>query len=99
MHSTRTQRCTEHGHPEFLLRYEKLGVSANDIDWLKSYLERRIAMGLEVDAGDLLTIGWLGLRVIAVGEGLLGLEEPDMTTYPVTWQESVTFSLQHLRLQ
>lgn len=70
------------GHPEFTLEYEPEVVTELGIEWLASWLESCIRSGTRFSVGESIAIGWLNCYVTDLGDGTLGLCEPDFENVP-----------------
>jgi hypothetical protein len=94
-----TSRCRTFGQPEFRLEVDTTAVVEPDVKWFVRTLEDWVEGGERFAAGQTVEVGWSVLKVEASPDGTLSLLEPDFVHMPVRWIESVTSSLQHLRLQ
>jgi len=58
-----------------------------------------VADGSRYVPGQTLQVGWIINRIQETQDGLLTPCEPDFSSLPIAWDESVTTTLSHLRLQ
>jgi hypothetical protein len=96
----RTSNCRAYKHPEFRITYDPAIVPVEaDLRWFLGWLEQSIAQGKRFAPGQTCQIGWMLTEVRQGNDSLLSLWEPDMRAMPVSWTESVSNTLAHLRLQ
>jgi hypothetical protein len=96
----RTTKCRGHGHPEFQITYDPALVPVeNDVRWFIGWLEQSIAEGNRFSPGQTCQVGWTVTEVRHADGDSLSLWEPDMRTMPIVWSESVSKTLNNLRLQ
>lgn len=58
-----------------------------------------VAAGSRFQPGQSIQIGWSLARFVSLPSGALGLEEPDMKSFPIVHRPGLTRTLRHLRLQ
>lgn len=96
---TTTHRCGEHGHREFVLRWDSRRTAAADVNNLVQTLETAVANGKRFSPGDVVHVGWVPLRVIEAPSTMLSLVEPDFCGAPLRYVGGVDAALGHLRAQ
>jgi hypothetical protein len=96
---TTTERCSEHGHREFVLRWDSRRTHRADVDNLARTLEVSVANGARFAPGDVVHVGWVPLRVIEAPSRMLSLVEPDFCGSPLRYIGGVDAALGHLRAQ
>jgi hypothetical protein len=69
-----------------------------DVLWFAGTLEQIVQSGSCFQGGQSLQIRWSIAWFVALPNGTLGFEEPDMKSMPVVLQPGLTNSLSHLRL-
>lgn len=95
-----TTSCRRHRHVEFRITYNPSIVPLeDDARWLVGWLEEAVAGGERFTPGQTCQVGWAVTQVRAGEDGMLSLWEPDMRQMPVAWEESVSYTLAHLRQQ
>jgi len=94
-----TNKCSKAKHPEFSFCIDPNTVVQDDLVWFRSTLEADVLRGSRYQAGETLQIGWMLNSLIQREDGTLGVLEPDFKSIPIVWVDSVTTTLQHLRLQ
>lgn len=71
----RTTTCANSGHPEFTVVFRGQPPTPNAVGWILDYLEQAVTEGIRFTLGQTGRVAWRLLRVIARGDGTLGLEE------------------------
>src|SRR5262245_53933273 len=94
-----TTRCSEAGHAEFRFSVDEAVVIEPDITFFREALERWVLDGERFNDGETMQFGWSTLMVRLAEDGRLSLCEPDFQSMPIKWVETVTATLQHLRVQ
>jgi hypothetical protein len=94
-----TTRCSKAGHPEFRFSIDEAVVIDPDITFFRDALERWVIDGECFNDGETVQFGWSTLMVRLAEDGRLSLWEPDFQSMPIKWVETVTATLQHLRVQ
>ncbi|MGA2233761.1 MAG: hypothetical protein ABSH22_22880 [Tepidisphaeraceae bacterium] len=94
---TVTTKCSVLKHPEFHVKFD-CAIPDVDVHTLVSFLEQSVKGGTHYQHGQLIELGSMIFRLVAVN-GYLETEEPDLLGFPITWREGVTNSLRLLRLQ
>jgi hypothetical protein len=94
-----THRCSEHGHREFVLRWDERRTSLADVRRLAETLEAEVARGAKFKPGDVVHVGWVPLRVVEAPTRALSLVEPDFCGAPLRYVAGVDAAIHHLRLQ
>lgn len=92
-----THNCSRHGHPEFGLHCAD--EVAFDAPWLVTWLEEQVASGVVFRPGESLQVGWSTLLVGTATDGLLTLNELDLSGVPGQFDRSVTRTLLCMRKQ
>lgn len=95
----RTCTCGSRNHPEFCISYDADSALHEDVEWLVGFLEKSVSLGSEYRPGQTCQIGWMVTSIGQRSDNDLALLEPDFNSLPVSWKESVTTTLRHLRLQ
>lgn len=90
--------CRTEGHPEFRLQVDETAVPEPDIRFFVEALEGWVQQGDRFVNGETVQLGWSVMRVRPNADGTLSLLEPDFVSLPIAWVDSVTVTLQHLRL-
>ncbi len=90
--TTRSTRCTDHGHPELTLTLSsELPVPGLEA-LLLAFFEHRVAKGVRFAPGQVVQFGGASLRLASRADGTLGVEE--LVPGPkVAWRESVDRAL------
>jgi len=92
-----TTSCSKWQHLEFHVEFES-GIPAVDIEALVSFLEATVKAGTRYAEGELIAFGSMILRVAEM-ENALTLQEPDLQSIPISWNDGITQSMMLLRLQ
>jgi hypothetical protein len=95
----RTSECLLYDHPEFAVEW-----SGDDAlkPWLNNFLgwlEGEVATGTQFEPGEIVQFGWSFLKATPRPDGTLALFEPDFTSMPVAFVDSVSNTLFHTMLQ
>jgi hypothetical protein len=98
MHSITTRKCHNNEHPELVLGFDPAAVLETDALRFAGTLEQMVESGSRFQEGQSLQIGWSVARFVALPNGNLGFEEPDMKSMPMVRQPGLTNSLGLLRL-
>lgn len=93
-----TTSCKSFNHPEFTFVCDPVIIPQHDIQWLIRTLERMVASGTRFREGDALPVGSMVLRCVGRGD-MLELTEPDLTSLPIQYIESVNNTLLILKAQ
>jgi hypothetical protein len=99
MKTVLTTNCGQFNHPEFELAYDPDTVLDRDVLWLAGILEQQVANGERFSDNQSFQLGWMFTLIHQNDNGTLSILEPEMTEMPIRWQNSVTNTLRHLRLQ
>lgn len=94
----RTSGCTQFGHSEFRLQIDESAVIDVDRRFALKWLESQVANGVRFSHGQTVQLGWSLLQVRANADQTLSLLEPEFASRPISWVDSITSSLRHLRL-
>jgi hypothetical protein len=94
-----TTRCSGAGHPEFRFKVDETAVIDPDVDFFRDALETWVLEGERFKDGETVQYGWSMLTVRRTEDGHLSLWEPDFQSLPIQWVDSVTATLEHLRVQ
>src|SRR5262245_15033582 len=78
MHSITTTKCHDNDHPELVLGFDPAAVLETDALWFAGTLEQMVQSGSRFQEGQSLQIGWSVAWFVALPNGNLGFEEPDM---------------------
>ena len=95
----RSTGCGKYHHAEFRLRLDTGTAVERDARELVACIEREVAGGRAFKEGDLFQCGWLNLRFRKIAPDLMAAEEPDLTSIPTGYEDSVTNALGHLHWQ
>ena len=95
----RTAGCNALGNPLFSYRFDPAAIIGPDADWLSALLESAVGEGRVFGSGETIQIGWMINLLKEHGDHTLAVFEPDFESFPIEWVDSVTTTLQHLRLQ
>jgi hypothetical protein len=93
-----TTECRRFGHPEFRLTVDERSVLDVDVQWARQLFEDWVAGGSRFSPGQTVQLGWSLLLVRSNPDETLSLLEPDFASRPISWVDSITRSLQHLRI-
>jgi hypothetical protein len=96
---SRTSNRNMTDHPAFSFAWDADKVPPQDAQWLCDVLERGVSCGHRHAPGDTIQIGWMVNLISGREDQTLAILEPDLRTMPIKWIDSVTTTLQHLRLQ
>ena len=100
MKTLRTTNCHNHQHPEFRIEYDPSIVHVEfDVTSIVEWIEQTVADGTRYVPGQSCQIGWLITEVRQREDGDLSLWEPNMGPIPIVWRESISLTMNHLRLQ
>jgi hypothetical protein len=94
-----TSKCSQHGHPEFVLEAGETSIPEVHLRDLVRTIEEMVAQGSVFKPGDTIRIGWMSTLVQPCDASRLTLHEPDMQSIPVQWVPGVTESLRHKMVQ
>ena len=94
-----TTRCRQFAQPEFRFKVDRSSVLAVDVDWLVTTLEKWVADGERFQNGETIQVGWGLLKVRSNSDGTASLLEPDYTSMPIEWLDTLTQTLIDLRTQ
>jgi hypothetical protein len=94
-----TKRCSHFGAREFRFSVDDSQVMRTDVNWFLQTLEDRVAVGERFASDETIQVGWGLLKVRANADNSLQLLEPNYTSMPIEWVDSVTKTIAHLRLQ
>ncbi len=92
-----TTKCTACNHPEFLLEYETT-IPQPDVDIFVSFLEQSVENGTRFEDGQTIALGSM-LILLSTKDNLLVLQEPDMKSFPISWEVGISHTMKLLRLQ
>jgi len=96
----RTTACQKHQHPEFQINYDPALVPVeDDVRWFLGWLEQSVSMGEKFSDGQTCQVGWAITEMRSGEDGVLCIWEPDIRQMPIAWVESVSHTLNQLRLQ
>lgn len=95
----RTSECHQFGQPEFRFKVDDTRVLEIDIQWFIKTLHEWIAHGERFRDSETVQLGWGLLKVHANPDGSLALLEPDYSSMPVNWVDTITQTLRDLRTQ
>lgn len=94
-----TTNCARHGHPEFQINVSSKSIPVSDVDWFLSTIESMVAAGERFKSGETIQIGWTMAKIEQGEKGALRLLEPDMTTIPLKFVDSMDATIRQLRAQ
>lgn len=94
-----TANCHTHGHPEISLFCPENPSLKPGLAWLFNWIETEVARGRRFLPEQNVQIGWMLLQVRQRTDGTLGFFEPDMSSFPIVYVDSVSNTLWHLLLQ
>src|SRR5256885_11097866 len=89
--------CGKYHHAEFRLRLDTGTAVERDAREVVARLERRVAAGDVFKDGDVFPLGWTNLRFRHIAGDLMAIEEPDLTSIPLKYIDSITNSLRHVQ--
>src|SRR5687767_603213 len=95
----RTTECSRAGHKEFVLTIDETKVLSQDADQILAFVQGSVSRGSRFEPGQTVQIGWMITKVAEREDKTLALLEPTFTSMPIIWVESVTLTVQHMRLQ
>jgi hypothetical protein len=93
-----TTKCSQFGHPEFLLEADEAQVPNIYLTNIAQTIEEMVANGSVFTPGQTFQIGWGITLVQDVGE-MLSLDEPDMENFPIKWAKGISHTLRQKMLQ
>ncbi|HEY1174058.1 MAG TPA: hypothetical protein VGH19_22015 [Verrucomicrobiae bacterium] len=96
---TKTTRCGEFGHKEFLIECDDVLVQAGTTRWFIDWLESSVQAGKVFAPGQHVQLGWSILKVMPEVDNYLSFSEPDFSSSPIQFVPGVSQSLQHLFIQ
>ncbi|MEM9103764.1 MAG: hypothetical protein AAGB12_15750 [Pseudomonadota bacterium] len=94
------QFITQHGlkqHPEIAFACDTHRIPHEDVEWLLNLLESEIQLGRLFKAGEILNIGWVGVKLAPENSSTLRILEPDFRGLPINFIPSVNHTLKHYR--
>src|SRR6185369_9983987 len=91
----RTVVCNSKDGPAIYLSFEPELVCEGDVFWLRTWIESVVG----AKAGQTVQIGWVVDVFQPREDGTLAIAEPDFSSLPIVWRQSVTSTLRILRLQ
>lgn len=99
MKTLSTKRCHEKGCPEVCIRFDEETVLLDDAESFIRGLEETVLSGARFRDEQSLQVGWTMARFRMKSQTLLALLAPDMISFPIRYEESVSEMLAQLRLQ
>lgn len=89
-----TKTCRSHGHPEIRVACEE--VFQEDAALLLQGFEQEVAHGVVYKDGETIQIGWMICRFALLTDGTLELREPDFTSFPIQFVDTVSRTFAHV---
>lgn len=94
----KTEGLEKYGHKDFCLKYDTDYALDIDAQFLRDYLADTVASGTTIKPEQTIQLGSIWMKVVDEGE-YLTLHEPDLVEYPLSYFESVSYTLMLLRMQ
>jgi hypothetical protein len=94
-----TTKCSQHGHPEFVLEGGETCIPEVHLRDLARTIEEMVEQGSVFKPGDTFHVGWMSTLVQPYDASRLTLHEPDLQSIPIQWVPGVTETLRHRMVQ
>jgi hypothetical protein len=94
-----TSECLLYDHPEFAVEWSGDATLKPWLTRFLEWLENEVATGTRFETGEIVQFGWSFLKVTPRLDGTLALFEPDFTSMPAAFVDSVSNTLLHTMLQ
>lgn len=95
----RTSRSSAYDHPEFTFKVDTSRVPSTDVQWFTETMEQRVSRGESFRENEIIQLGSGLLKTLRGSEEDLRLFEPDFSSFPIEWVDTVTQTLLDLRVQ
>ena len=89
----------KYAHPNFYFSIDEELIPKDDALWLKEHLESEVASGVIFSNNETIQMGSVEMKVSQRSDGDFTLTEPDMTSVPIKFIDSVTSTLNIFRQQ
>ena len=95
----KTKSCHKFNHPEFCVICDTQVIPHNDIKYLINFFEDEVKKGIRFKTNETIQIGWMVNQLKLMDDQYLHVLEPNLKDLPISFIDSVTNTLRHLRQQ